>query len=246
VELDWTTIVLEIINFVVLVWILKRFLYRPVLAVIAKRRADIDEALARAEAVQSEAGAMKQQYENRLADWGREREAARETLRRELEAERVRLTAALDADLAQQRERARAADEKRLADAMRQNERLAVTQSARFAAKLLEALAGPELDERLGALIVAQLNELPAPQREALRRDGQMPTEGLVTSARALDAAVRAGVESALREVFGNTLRCRYAQDAALIAGLRIAVGPWELRANLRDELQGFAELAHG
>ena len=38
-ELDWTTFILEIINFLVLVWILHRFLYQPVMNVIAQRRA---------------------------------------------------------------------------------------------------------------------------------------------------------------------------------------------------------------
>ena len=37
-ELSGSTFVLEIINFLILVWILKRFLYKPVLGVIAKRR----------------------------------------------------------------------------------------------------------------------------------------------------------------------------------------------------------------
>ena len=38
-QIDWTTFALEIINFLVLVWILKRFLYRPVLDTLARRRA---------------------------------------------------------------------------------------------------------------------------------------------------------------------------------------------------------------
>ena len=36
-ELDWSTFALEIINFLALLWILKRFLYRPILAVVAER-----------------------------------------------------------------------------------------------------------------------------------------------------------------------------------------------------------------
>ena len=36
-QIDWTTLVLEIINFLVLVWILKRFLYKPVMEAIAAR-----------------------------------------------------------------------------------------------------------------------------------------------------------------------------------------------------------------
>ena len=38
-ELDWTTFVLEVINFLVLVWILRRYLYRPVLNTLAARKA---------------------------------------------------------------------------------------------------------------------------------------------------------------------------------------------------------------
>ena len=47
-ELNWSTFVLEILNFLVLVWILKRFLYKPVLAVIARRREGIEKSLAEA------------------------------------------------------------------------------------------------------------------------------------------------------------------------------------------------------
>ena len=36
-EINWTTFVLEIVNFLILVWLLKHFFYRPVLAVVARR-----------------------------------------------------------------------------------------------------------------------------------------------------------------------------------------------------------------
>jgi F-type H+-transporting ATPase subunit b len=36
VELNWTTFVLEILNFLVLVWLLKHFFYQPVKGVIAR------------------------------------------------------------------------------------------------------------------------------------------------------------------------------------------------------------------
>ena len=48
-ELDWTTFILELVNFVVLVWILNRFLYRPVMNVIDQRKAAIQRTLAEAE-----------------------------------------------------------------------------------------------------------------------------------------------------------------------------------------------------
>ena len=44
-QFDWTTFALEIVNFLVLVWILRRFLYRPVTDVIARRAAEVEHRL---------------------------------------------------------------------------------------------------------------------------------------------------------------------------------------------------------
>ena len=114
-ELSWSTFLLEIINFLVLVWILKRFLYRPVLDVIARRRAGIEGQLADARQLHDEAEALKAEYENRLAERDRERQQARDVLARELDEERARQLAALQAELVQEREKAEVADSRRRA-----------------------------------------------------------------------------------------------------------------------------------
>ncbi len=84
-ELSWSTFVLELINFLVLVWILKRFLYKPILEVIARRKAGIEQVRAEAEDLHASAEQLRQQYEGRLAAWNRERQQARDDLKRELE-----------------------------------------------------------------------------------------------------------------------------------------------------------------
>ena len=76
-EIDWTTFVLEVINFLVLVWILRRYLYRPVLNTLAARKAGIERVLAEAKEAEERASALKGQFESRLADWEQEKAAAR-------------------------------------------------------------------------------------------------------------------------------------------------------------------------
>ena len=88
-EFDWTTFALEIINFLVLVWILQRFLYKPVTSAIAERKAGIEKTLADAQAVQAEAESLKRQYENRMANWEHEKAQARVQLLQEMDAERT-------------------------------------------------------------------------------------------------------------------------------------------------------------
>eukprot|EP00906_Rhabdomonas_costata_P005328 RCo008000 len=102
---DWTTFSLEIINFLVLVWILKRFLYQPVLKTIAERRSGIERTLQNAQEKETSAFTLKTQYESRLADWEQEKLATRAHLSAEIAAERQRQMESLNKELALERER---------------------------------------------------------------------------------------------------------------------------------------------
>src|SRR5579883_2582575 len=102
-ELDWTTFILEIVNFLVLVWILKRFFYKPVQDVIAKRKAAIDATLSQARATQDRADELGRQYQRRLSEWEKEREQARERLLKELQDERRRRLESLDQAIEEER-----------------------------------------------------------------------------------------------------------------------------------------------
>ena len=147
-ELNWTTFILELINFVVLIWILNRFLYRPVMNVIAQRKAAIQKTLSEAETTRSDAQALQSQYENRLTEWEQEREKARGQLRDEISAERNRLLEDLRAELDQEREKAAAVEQRRLKDFAQQAEASAIALGGTFVSRLLSRLGGPELEGR--------------------------------------------------------------------------------------------------
>jgi len=246
-ELSWSTFLLEIINFLVLVWILQRFLYKPLMDVIARRRAGIEQTLADAKALHEEAEELKQEYGGRLTDWNRERQQVREDLNREINAERTRRKAELQSTLDQQREKARLADERRRADEVRAIEEKALRQGAGFAARLLKQGAGPDTEARLVALVLSGLSQLPAERIKALssyldKQHGAIT----VTSAFALTDQQRKSLEMALVAISGPDAEIRFEQDQELLAGLSIVIGAWVLGTNLRDELAGFVELERG
>jgi F-type H+-transporting ATPase subunit b len=245
-ELNWSTFVLEIINFLILVWILKRFFYQPVLEVIARRRAGIEKTRADALQLQDEAAALRSQYEHRLAEWDKERRAAREQLVKEIETERAQRLQTLSGELAQERERSAIVEQRRLDNLQRQLEQTALDQGAQFAALLMTLASGPELQEKLMKLLLQQLEKLTAPQLEDLRGGaGTAPDDIRVTSAFALDKAARQRLEQALGACLDKQLPLDYQEDPELLAGVRITVGAWVLHANVKDELAGFARLAH-
>lgn len=245
-ELNWSTFVLEIINFLVLVWILRRFLYRPVLQVIAKRRQSIQDQLAEARETQQHAEALLAQYEGRLADWEGERARARDALKEELDKQRAGELAELQTALQQQREKAAVAGERQRAEQQRAIEHHAVQQAAAFASRLLGQACGPELEQRLITLLLEELAKLSDEQAAALRQQwGEAPQRIQVGSAFELSDQQRLQLEQRLQQVSGLDIPVQFDHDTELLAGLRIVIGAWVLAANVRDELKGFAEFAH-
>jgi F-type H+-transporting ATPase subunit b len=245
-ELNWSTFALEILNFLVLVWILKRFLYKPVLNVIAQRRALIEQARSESERLKSEAQSLRERYESRLADWEREKEKARTELLDEIGGERVRLQDGLRASLEQEREKARALQERRISDLARQAEETAIALGGQFVARLLSRLVAPDLETRLVGLALEDLRGLPEEQRQAIRDACSKVEETIrVTSAFPLDQARRGALAAGLQQLVGRAVCIEWLEDSTLLAGVRISIGPWVLRANLLDELQFFVESAH-
>ena len=245
-ELNWSTFLLEILNFLVLVWILKHFLYRPVLDVINRRRAAIDQTLAEATQQRTDAETLRQQYENRMAEWNQTQRQEHDRFEHELEQERERRLAELKTALQQERERAQVTEERRLSDTRTRLEQTALEQAADFASRLLTESAGPELEARLIELLLAELGDLPEERIKELRNGyGKNPDPITVTSAHPLAEPERQRLTAALNVLTDTEVRPEFRQDPDLIAGLRITIGAWVLDANLQAELRGFAEFAH-
>jgi F-type H+-transporting ATPase subunit b len=246
VEFDWTTFLFEIVNFLILIWILQRFLYRPVQAVIRRRQEAIAHTLSEARDAQAEAERVRQQYENRLATWEREKADARARLAEEIESERTRRMATLQTELAREQERRRVLEARRAEDARRRSEEEAMNRAAVFGARLLTRVVTPDLEARIVEVFLEDLRKLPAetcePLRAACREDGAHIT---VTSAYPLGADQRSRLIAALGELADGGVVCEFVEDPALLGGVQVGIGPWVLRANLRDELRFFAETSH-
>ncbi len=241
-EVDWTTFALEIINFLILVWILKRFFYQPVLDVIARRRAGIEKEMADAKALEEKAQALERQYENRLDDWEKEREGARTKLTEEISRERAHQMAAVAAAVEAERERNRVLDERHRQELRRTAEEQALAQGAAFSARVLSRLADESLDERIVASMVADLQRLTFAQKQTLATAAAAAGVNMqVVTARPLREAARTQLTAAMAEALQRALPQEYAVDESLIGGVRVSIGPWVLHANLRDDLQFFA-----
>lgn len=243
--IDWSTFVLELVNFLILLWILKRFLYAPVKAAIEERQRRVEGVLAEAQATQAQAERLRAEYESREQAWAAERVQARAALERELGAERTRRLDALEVELQGQRDKAAILAERRARETARHDQETALALAAAFASRLLARVADPTLEARLVAMAIEDVPRLSQAHRQALAAAADQGSDTLrIESAYPLQEEQRQALESALSAAAGRSLRCRLEPNPELIAGLRIDAGPLVLRANLQDELRFFAESA--
>lgn len=245
-ELNWSTFLLEIINFLVLVWILKRFLYRPVLSALEKRREEIEQNLKEANNQHTQAIELEQQYKKRLEDWAQEKQQLKDSLQQEIQAERTQRLGQLETELASTREKTEVVAQRHLDESLRQYQQKAHEQGAQFATHLLKAVASEELECRLFDLLIKTFDELDSDRQSTLVNACKNSSESIsVASAYTLSESQQQQLQQKLNMLCEQPVKIDYIQDAQLIAGLRILIGASVLSINLQDELSGFVELIH-
>ena len=245
-EFNLSTFILEIINFLILIWILQRLFYKPLLEVIAKRKQFIDQSLAEAKIMQQQAEEQRSLYENRQILWEQEKRAALAALHQQLDVERRTQMARLDVDLEQERQKLSVTLQRQQRELQQQAEKQALQNGARFAGLLLKQAAGPELEARLFALLLDNLKCLPEACTLCLQMVGAKKSVPIkITSAYPLTTEQQGQLKQKLGALIDSQITLQYHQDAELIAGIRMDIGAWVLNANLQHELTGFAEMAN-
>ena len=245
-ELNWTTFFLEILNFLVLVWLLKRLLYLPVKEMIEKRRLSLEEQLQKTRDMKKEAEQLTAQYTHRLADWEKERQEARTQLEREIAVEREHLLSKLEDELSARKKKNEILDERNKREQQEQCEFRGVEMGARFAANLLARVASEDLESRLIELLMAEIRDLPDEQRNVLATisDESQNHTAEIASAYLLSEQRRHDLQIYVNDLLDKPLAITFIQDPKLLAGVRIKVGPWIIDANLAEELRAFSAAA--
>ncbi|HLT02452.1 MAG TPA: hypothetical protein VK001_09740 [Geminicoccaceae bacterium] len=219
---DWFTLAAQLVNFALLLVLLRVFLYRPVLNVMAAReelaaaplreaRRVAEESAKEREALQHERAAFEHERIERLARAAREAEEKREQLLEAVEREAAELRRAAAA--AVEREVGRVADEMRV-----RLSNLVIDEVRRT----LASLAGAELDQPAWARFEERLRALPAEQRRKLA--AAAAGEVKVVTPRPLPAATSEAARAALTEVLGVE-RVRFATDPDLLLGVALEAG---------------------
>jgi F-type H+-transporting ATPase subunit b len=242
VLIDWFTVGAQAINFLILVWLLKRYLYQPVLAAIDAREKKIAAKIADAAAQETKAQVAGEELRQRNAAFDRERGDLMRKATEEGAAERQRLIESARVDSQLLRSKLTVALDAERAELGRQ---LALrTQAEVFAVarKALSDLAGATLEDRMIEVFIERLGRADADVGPAGAARIALPARAaLVRSAFEPAPAGRAKIESAIRERLGPNIVVNFATSPDLVCGVELTVDGVKLAWSVADYLSTLA-----
>jgi len=241
--IDWWTLGLQTINIAVLIWLLGRFFWKPLAAMIEQRRAAAVRLLADAEAKRADSTAALAEIEKTRAGFAQEHDkilaaahveadAARTARLAKAEAEAAALQAAATAGIEKDRQAADAAWSATASE-------LAVGIARRLAARL----DGPAVRATFLDWLMKEIQALPAAARKAVGVKGVV-LEAI--SAADLPPADQEQYRDAIGAAFDAKPQITFKTDPALIAGLELRSPTLIVRNSWQSDLTHIlADLAH-
>jgi F-type H+-transporting ATPase subunit b len=233
-QIDWLTVTAQIINFLVLVWLLKRFLYGPIMRAVDEREDRIAGSLEQAERARSDAADEAAGYRKKFDELAGDREDLMKAAAEEARRTRVALEEQGRAEVRAEREewlQALADDKASFMVDVRERALRAFTSLAR---KGLADLADMDLQDQMVHRFLRELRGLGAPDLVKLKKVAGSPDEELlVRTALPLSREQRDRLIKTIREILGHGTAITFHDAPELICGIEIRAAGQLLRWSL-------------
>ena len=236
--IDWFTVGAQALNFLILVWLMKHFLYKPILNAIDAREKLIATELADAAAKKAEAQKEHEEFQHKNEEFDQQRAGLLSKATDEAKAERQRLLdearKAADA-LSAKRQDSLKNDAHNLSQAISrrtQQEVFAITRKA------LTDLATTSLEERVGEVFTRRLREMDGKAKETLGAALKTaPEPAVVRSAFDLPKDQRAAIQNAVNETFSADIHLRFETKPDLVSGIELTANGQKVAWSIADYL---------
>jgi len=225
-ELDWLTIAAQIANFLVLIWLLQRFLYTPITRAMAKREARIEERLADARHQRQEAEREAQALRERQRELDARAEEIMAEARREAEALKEQLEQDVRSEFAEKRANWQENLEQEKAELVRQLRKRMADQVVKVVRRTLSDFANTDLAEQLANEFARRLETLDGDNRTRLRAAAARPgTDAVIESGIDLPAVARRRIAQAVDDNLAGNIKLDFRTDEDVVLGVRLSLG---------------------
>jgi len=235
-NINLSTLLLQVANFLIMAYILARFLFKPLKEMLDKRASRVTRAVDEGEKATREAKALRLEYEKKRGNVDAEIAALKNEARIVVDETRQQMLQEAHQEIEAMRARASEEIEQQRADALRLHRSKIGELVATLTRRMMEDILNPQLHQ---AYLDAFLDQL-----RSMQLDGRISISGEETVSAELITATPLTQED--KERIGTTLETVVTQpidlvcrvDAGLIAGAMVRLGDTLIDGSLQGQLQ--------
>lgn len=235
---SWFTVIAQVINFFILVWLLKRFLYKPILKAIDTRESKINTELNEAEAKQAEAQKEQLEYKEKNEELSQQKKEVMDRAIAEAEEEREKLIEAARSEaikLKNKLEKASAEEQRNLNLKIAQKTQQEVFAISR---KVLNDLASLSLEEQSVHIFIKRIKELKEEEKKKLKQTLSSNLKSItIQSAFELPAKQQTGIKKAVEEIIGAKVSFEFKTMPDIVSGIELVANGFKLSWSISEYL---------
>lgn len=236
--IDWFTFIAQIINFLVLIWLLKRFLYKPILNAIDEREKRIAAQIQEADTLKKEATNELENFQQKNQEFDRHRQELLSNAISEVDSERQRLIKQTRSDIEKLRLELQETirnEQKKLGSEIVQRTRKEIFSIVR---KTLRDLASVSLEDQMTDVFVARIKNLDLTEKELLH-SGITQVQGkiILRCTFELSPNHQTKIEDILKKEFSKKTKVNFETTLNLISGIELIAGGYKLVWSIDDYL---------
>lgn len=237
-QLNWFTVIAQIVNFIVLVWLLKRFLYKPILKAIDEREKKIAGQIKDAEAKEDLAKKERAEFSEKNESFDKEKKELMDKAIAETNEERQKLLEAARNEATELRSKL----EKSLTE-MQENLNRDIAQKTQqevfaIARKTLEDLASESLEEQSVTIFIKRLNDLKKEEKKQFAEAFKSGSNSiLVQSAFDLPKKQQTDIKNAVNEILSTKPQFQFKTAPEIISGIELTSNSYKLAWSISEYL---------
>ncbi len=239
-DINWFTVIAQIINFLLLVWLLKRFLYKPILDAVNQREQKITDQLKDAEAKKAVAEQEKADFSKKNEAFDLQKKALMEKAVADSNAERLKLLETAKAEADALRSKLEQASKERLAQENLENAQNIQKKLFAIARKTLTDIASVSLEAQAVDTFIGHLNDLKDAQRKQFAEaftSKSDPSVVLVQSAFELPVKQQDKIKEAVDTLLKAKTKLQFKIAPELINGIELSTNGYKLAWSFSEYL---------
>lgn len=236
--IDWFTVAAQVANFLILMWLLKYFLYDRVIKSMDEREENIHSRLLKAEALQQEATREQELYRLKNREIDQKRDEVLAKVEAEAARRREELAQSARKEIEVLRARWRESLHKEQESFLQQLRRTATGQIFAISRRALADLADSDLEKKVIDSFLTRLETMDSAESQevvsAIMKEGGLV---VVRSAGKMSPVDRRKITTALHRVLDDGIKVEYETMPEMILGIELVSHGQKIAWNLGDYL---------